>query len=58
MNDTSQYPLNSPPTDGISEIQFSPYDTTTLLVASWDGVSVYFLEQKEKTCFDIFFFFK
>lgn len=39
MNDTSQYPLNNPPSDGISEVRFSPYDRDVLLVASWDGVS-------------------
>lgn len=39
MNDTSQYPLNNPPSDGISEVCFSPYDNDILLVASWDGVS-------------------
>ncbi|KAG2193985.1 hypothetical protein INT47_000773 [Mucor saturninus] len=36
MNDTSQYELYDPPTDGISQVCFSPYDNNLLLVSSWD----------------------
>lgn len=38
MNDTSQFELIDPPTDGITHVCFSPYDNNLLLVSSWDKV--------------------
>lgn len=46
MNDTSQYELRDPPTDGITQICFSPYNKDLLLVSSWDKVNYRNIKQR------------
>ncbi|KAG2236308.1 WD40-repeat-containing domain protein [Thamnidium elegans] len=48
MNDTSQYELRDSPTDGITQICFSPYNKDLLLVSSWDKtLRLYNVESNE-----------
>ncbi len=38
MSDPNQFELNDPPSDGITNICFSPDNSKNLLVSSWDSV--------------------
>lgn len=55
MNDTSQYELRDPPTDGITQICFSPYNKDLLLVSSWDKVNYRNISYEKYTFFTLFF---